>query len=128
MEERTKSEFRALRESLGITQQTLADRLGVKILSVKRWEQPKYPQKAPGRVWEMLYDLLEVQTEHIRAALTNAPEAVTLPYWMSAADFDDLAGEDEPAATWTEANATRRAVAQALEMHGVAVYWRDAAE
>ena len=43
---RNKATFRAMRETLGLTQQSLADRLNVKVLSVKRWEMPKYPQQA----------------------------------------------------------------------------------
>lgn len=126
--ERTKAEFRATREALGITQQSLADELGVKILSVKRWEQPKYPQHATARVWELFADLLDMQESAVRDALMTAGDAVELPYWMSAKDFDDLADEKEPGTSWTEANATRRAIAQDLRAHGVTVTWYDAAE
>lgn len=128
MQERTKAEFRALREMVGVTQQSLADRLGVKILSVKRWELPNRPQQAPDRAWELLYSLLAVQTKQIEEATREPEEVVSLPYWMGSADFEEYADEDEPAQTWTEANATQRAIAIQLGMAGVAVYWHDAAE
>lgn len=123
---RNKATFRAMRETLGLTQQSLADRLNVKVLSVKRWEMPKYPQQAPNRVWQLLEDLQTVQDAHVSKATETGADDVTLPYWMSAQDFTDFAGESEPAETWTEANATRRAIAQALREDGHNVTWHDA--
>lgn len=126
--ERTKAEFRAIRETLGIPQQTLASMLGVNPLSVKRWELPKYPQHAPEGVWEVLYALLEEHTKAIRQAAAIDAESVDLPYWMTSDDFEQYATDDEPGTNWTQANATRRAIAQELALDGIAVYWHDAAE
>lgn len=125
--ERNKATFRAMRETLGITQQSLANELGVKQLSVKRWEIPHYPQQAPDRAWELLEDLMARRASEVAKAAEAAGESVSLPYWMSAQDFDDLAEDDEPGATWTEANATRRAIAQELRARRVKVTWHDAA-
>lgn len=126
--ERNKAAFRAIRETLGIPQQDLAKRLDVKPLSVKRWESPKYPQNAPVRVWDMMCSLLEQQRETVADALENAGDSAELPYWACSQDFEDFADADDPAQTWTEANATARAIAQALELEGIDVTWHNAAE
>lgn len=126
--EGNKAAFRAIRETLGIPQQDLAKRLDVKPLSVKRWESPKYPQNAPVRVWDMMCSLLEQQRETVADALENAGDSAELPYWSCSQDFEDFADADDPAQTWTEANATARAIAQALELEGIDVTWYNATE
>lgn len=133
---RTKAEFRAMRESLGVTQQRLADDLGVKVLSVKRWELPKHPQTAPADAWELLDMLMAEQDAAVRAALAQVdevamsrgdyPKEVVLPYWSSQQDFAEhhyLASETDK--SWTEINATSRRVAFALRERGIAVRWVD---
>lgn len=123
---RNKAEFRALRETLGLTQQTLADELGVKILSVKRWEAPKYPQQAPQDVWDFLDDLNYKQVEACYRAIAKAATAsqcVEVPYWSSAADYEASRGSED--ITWTEANATSRRLAIMLLDRGVSVMWVD---
>lgn len=130
---RTKSEFRALRETLGLTQQTLADELGVKILSVKRWESPKYPQQAPTDAWDLLDELEQDQIAACAAAVAKAAqrmqeaqeEAQTLlvPYWSSAADYEASRGSE--GLTWTEANATSRRLAIILLDRDVSFAWAD---
>jgi DNA-binding transcriptional regulator YiaG len=42
--DRTKAEFRAIRETVGMTQGMLADALGVEQRSVRRWESPTVPR------------------------------------------------------------------------------------
>lgn len=132
---RSKSEFRALRELLGITQQTLADDLDVKPLSVKRWESPKYPQQAPADAWELLDSLEADQARACAAALAKASQrsqeptgqahAVEVPYWSSAADYE--ASRSSAEITWTEANATSRRLAAILMDRGESVAWVDGA-
>lgn len=129
MMERSKAEFRAMRETLGITQQSLAARVGVKPLSVKRWESPKYEQHAPERVWILLDDLMHEHEQAVAQALAQAGERETLCYWMSAHDYADreLVLPEDPM-TWTEANAAQRSAAEALRLAGVDVSWVDAYE
>ena len=126
---RSKAEFRALRETVGLTQQSLADRLGVKILSAQRWERPKYPQQAPDAAWELLDSLVRAQARAVSDCLQAAKscEVTQLEYWTSGTDYDDLRREGEPE-TWTEANATQRAKAQALRMLGYPIDWYDGIE
>lgn len=125
---RTKAEFRAMRETLGLTQQTLANELDVKILSVKRWESPKYPQQAPDDVWSFLDDLDREQVATCSAALAKASQmpqdAIEVPYWSNAADYEEHRASD---LTWTEANATSRRLAAILIDRGASVVWVDGA-
>lgn len=136
---RTKAEFRATRETLGVTQQRLADDLGVKVLSVKRWESPKYPQHAPAEAWELLDMLMAKQDSAVAAALAQVrevasnmgegPASVALPYWASQSDYMEhhyLAAESD--ASWTEVNATNRRVAVMLRWLGFRVRWVDGAD
>lgn len=136
---RTKAEFRALRETLGITQQRMADDLGVRVLSVKRWESPRYQQQAPEDAWALLDDLMAVQDSAVGAALAQVrdvadslggdPREVVLPYWASQSDYLEhhyLAAESD--ASWTEVNATSRRVASMLRWLGYSVRWVDGAD
>lgn len=130
---RSKSEFRAMRETLGLTQQTMAAELGVKVLSVKRWESPKYPQQAPQDAWDLLDSLKADQLAACSAAIAKAhqkaqkaegeAQQVEVPYWSSASDYEACRGSDS--LTWTEANATSRALAIVLEDRGASVMWVD---
>jgi hypothetical protein len=126
---RSKQEFRALRELVGVTQQAMADRLGVKILSVKRWESPKYPQQAPYDAWDLLDSLESRQYDICRdAAGSINPKAVDaiLPYWSSAGEWETMhPGHD---LTWTEANATSRRLASVLFAQGMDVRFSEEAE
>lgn len=136
---RTKAEFRATRETLGITQQRMADDLGVRVLSVKRWESPRYPQHAPAEAWELLDMLMAKQDSAVAAALAQVrdvahdmgeePASVALPYWASQSDYMQhhyLAAESD--ASWTEVNATSRRVAVMLRWLGFRVRWVDGAD
>lgn len=133
---RSKAEFRAMREALGVTQQRLADDLGVKVLSVKRWESPKYPQQAPGEAWELLDMLMAVQDSAVQAALDQVstitdehdaePREIVMPYWSSQTDYMEhhyMAAESD--ASWTEVNATSRRTAIMLTWLGFKVRWVD---
>lgn len=52
--QKTKAAFKALREGCGLSQQDVADEAGVSLLSVKHWENPKYPNMPKEDVWEFL--------------------------------------------------------------------------
>lgn len=134
---RSKAEFRATREMLGITQQRLADELGVRTMSVKRWESPRYPQQAPDDAWALLDDLMAIQDEAVASALEvvrsmeksqgHGPVEVKLPYWSSQRDYDEhhyVTDEGD----WTEVNATSRRVAMMLRWLGFGVRWVDGSD
>ena len=136
---RPKAEFRAMRETLGVTQQRLAEDLGVRALSVKRWESPRYPQQAPDEAWELLDILMAKQDSAVAAALAQVrgvasdmgegPAEVVLPYWASQSDYMEhhyLAVEGDE--SWTEVNATSRRVAALLRWLGYRVRWVDGAD
>lgn len=136
---RTKAEFRAMRETLGITQQRLADDLGVKVLSVKRWESPRYPQQAPADAWSLLDDLMAVQDSAVEAAVAQVrsvelereghPREVLMPYWSSQDDYmEHHYSAAESDGSWTEINATSRRVASVLKVLGFEVRWVDGAD
>jgi DNA-binding transcriptional regulator YiaG len=53
----TPSEIRTLRAALGLTQQALANRMGVTVTTVSRWEQGVRPLEGPAlKLLEMLRD------------------------------------------------------------------------
>ena len=129
----SKSEFRALRESVGLTQQRLADDLGVKVLSVKRWESQNQPQQAPEDAWSILDALMKRQDIAVQEALAqveqlamdhgNYPYEVVLPYWSSEADYREHHYVEAGDEYWTEANATSRRISFTLRERGIKVRW-----
>lgn len=138
MEERTKAEFRATREMLGITQQRLADELGVRTMSVKRWESPKHRQNAPDAAWAYLDELMERQDEAVASALETVrnmeaangvkpPMEVAIPYWSSQSDYEEN-HYVEDGGRWTEVNATSRRVAMMLRWLGFRTRWVDGSD
>lgn len=141
--ERSKAEFRALREMAGVTQSWLADELDVEVRSVKRWESEAAPQMAPAQAWDVLDGAMERQRagidealEHIdriTATFGEPPESVMLPYWASAEEYaehstDAMLGVELTAESWRQANASNRALAAVLWVDGVAVEWVSGAD
>lgn len=134
---RTKAEMHAMREMLGVTQQRMADDLGVKVLSVKRWESPRYDNRAPQDAWDYLDGLMRDQdaavcaalerVDEVAAGLGHAPDEVVMPYWAGQRDYDDNHCADD-GGFWTEANATSRRVATVLRGRDVRVRWVDGAD
>lgn len=134
MAERTKAEFRALREIVGLTQAALADELGVQVRSVKRWELPAAPQRPPQDAWDVLDEAVAAQRQVVSYALGKVdelamehgdyPKEVSLPYWSSAEHYRQ--GHSVPdVGDWRMANANNRAVALALRERGIPVSWVD---
>lgn len=132
----TKAEFRALRETVGMTQQALADKLGVAVRSVKRWEKDydDSSYQPPTDAWYVLYDAKELQTQAIIAAIKavedvaddhDTSQDVEIVYWLSEDDYksksiDALYGIADD---WRMANANARAVARILELRGHTVHF-----
>lgn len=134
---RTKAEFRALRETVGLLQGDIARELGVEERSVRRWESPDAPQFPPQDAWDVLDDALEQQRKVVSFALGKVdeiakqqgdyPHAVELPYWSSAKDYDNHHSADD-GGNWRMANANSRLVAFALHERGIRVKWIDGAD
>lgn len=126
---RNKADFRALRELVGMSQQMLADELGVQIRSVKRWEHPNFDWQPPQDAWDVLDEAREQQIDIVNFSLAKIreierdedaePRTVHLTYWRSAEDYEAAhPGEGE---NWQMANANSRLVWHALEALGYSV-------
>lgn len=131
---RSKTEFRAIREIVGITQAALAKELGVEVRSVKRWESDAAPQQPPADAWAVLDDALTVQRRIVDYALAKVDEmdapAVRLPYWASPEDFADRStdaalGVNLDAESFRRANANTRALAAILMAEGTPIIWTN---
>jgi hypothetical protein len=135
-DKRTLAEFRAIRETVGMTQGMLAEELGVNPRSVRRWESPDYEgYQPPQDAWEALDDALDTQRRGIAAVLDKVedvakrhggyPDAVRLPYWTSQDAYDEGHYVDD-GGDWRMANATNRIIAALLhDEFGIRVEWTD---
>lgn len=131
---RTKAEFRAIRETVGMTQGALARELSVEVRSVKRWESPTASQVPPQDAWDVLDAALSAQRRGIATALGRVdevaeergayPKSVMLPYWTSQDAYDEGHYVDD-GGDWRMANATNRLLAHALHERGIRVEWTD---
>lgn len=129
---RSKAEFRALRELAGLSQNDLAQALDVKPLSIVRWESPGYEQKAPADAWYILDAAIVEQrrvVDRIITATENAAEVVPepdslvifLPYYPSELDYNG-------GGSWKCVNANLRAAYAVLVELGFTVEWTDATD
>jgi len=134
-EKRSLAEFRAIRETVGMTQGMLAAELGVEPRSVRRWESPGYEGYRPPRdAWDALDAALDAQRRGVDAALGKVdeiakergayPNSVRLPYWTSQEAYDEGHYVDD-GGDWRMANATNRLLAYALHERGIRVEWAD---
>ena len=119
MEERAKAEFRAMRETVGISQNALAAALGVQPRTLRRWEADEERWEPPEDAWEEL-DALRADQERvvgfavrkalsIREEMGGEPAEVVLPYPQ---------GRD---AETSMRRANARLCADRLRRHGLAV-------
>ena len=129
--EKSKAEFRALSELVGINQQDIARIMGVEDRSVRRWISPSYPTyHAPQDAWDILEDALRLQQSGVESTIEiveewreragKEPREVTLIYWQSE---DDYREHHSPAdgGSWRQANANSRATYAALTALGYQV-------
>lgn len=127
--ERTKAEFRALRETVGFSQHALAAELGVSPLSVKRWERPDIDgYNPPADAWNLLDSYLATHDQMVAEifaevrrqvkAIGHKPDCIPITYYRDQAQFDAL-GRDE--GYYGVANANARALAGKLRRAGYTV-------
>lgn len=124
--EKTKAAMRALREGCGMTQADLADEFGVRVLSVKRWENPTNQSAVPDDVFEWLVTAhLDMHMRAIGLARSIAEEhgegEIVLPYFRVQEDLDEVQlplGQDQPVGHF---NATMRRVFDILAEMGLSV-------
>lgn len=120
---RTKADFRALRESLGMTQQDVADEAGVAVRTVKRWESPD-GQDAPEDVVAFLVACKTAMDADVALYLdvvrkeTDKEATVMVPYYRTQEDLDAVQinqGADLPVGY---VNALSRRIAERLSDEG----------
>ena len=113
--EKTKANFRALREMCGLSQQDVADAADVNRRSVKRWEESGNDWEPPEDVWEWILACAEVQAETVDAAVSAAMAhpggAVQVTYYRTQEQFDAMGRDDGP---YGMANANSRLAAHRL--------------
>ena len=134
---RSKSEFKAIRERVGITQAALASIMGVSQRSVRYWEHPISQRQPPEEAWRILDDALDRQRQVVSFALQKVdeagetagakPNAVRLPYWLTEGDYVQWSTDSELGiiGDWRMANANNQVLAIILEERGVNVEWVD---
>lgn len=136
----SKTEFRAIRELVGMTQATLAEALGVQERSVRRWESLEAPQEPPEDAWELLGDAEKRQEEGLALALNKVDGVrdvigdgrleVHIAYWASQSDYleHSVDAKNGVAGDYRMANANARALCAILEAEGVEVVFQDGKE
>ena len=93
MREKTRADFRMLRETLGLSCADVADALGVVQRSVNRWEKPG-EYGAPDFAWAWLYEMqdrFEAMVDAGCAALDGVPGGATLQvaYYRTQREYDE---------------------------------------
>ena len=119
---RTREEFRALREMVGMTQARLAAILDVEVRSVKRWERhnEKGYYNPPADAWAVLDEARAAQADRVDAIIAKAAAgggAASIRYWLSQDDHARLGKGGD----WRMENADARLAADALERLGIEV-------
>lgn len=118
------ADFRARRERCGLTQLDVADALGVRTMTVKRWEKPAEPD-APADAWAFLEAVETARRGVVKQAEETALRygergAVQLTYYRTQEQFDAFGRDEGPVGV---ANANARAVADRLESMGFEIAW-----
>lgn len=121
-----KAAFRVLRDTLGLTQEALADILGTDSGSVRQWEDITWACRPPETAWETVRNLREGQLLVINGALEAARAnlgCVDLIYYDDELEYaaDDPVGSTQ---MWQYLNANTRLIAHELERQGCKVRYR----
>ena len=125
----TKADFRAIRETIGLTQGDVAKALGVALRTVKRWEHPDW-QEPPEDAEAWLLGMLErhdalvdeaVDRVLAIAAKRGAPDVVSITYYRDQAQHDAHGREPGP---YGFANSVAREVALDLAGEGIETEFR----
>lgn len=121
----SKAWFRATREMCGLSQQDVADALGVTVKSVKRWENPDLTgYSIPEEALDWMSFEEASFSDAIHAAFddldASGMKSVTLTYYRDQAQHDANTDDGE---RFGVANAVSRAVAAELMAEGIEVRW-----
>ena len=123
---KSKAEFKAIRERVGLSQEAIAKALGNTVMTVKRWENPRY-QQPPEDAWGYLLvaldqhkrivdDALRAVEKTIKGHGGRKPDHVDLLYYRTQQQYD-LYGRDP--GSYMIVNARTREIAVRLEQLGV---------
>lgn len=130
---KTKAAFRALREECGLTQTDIAAEADVRLLTVKKWENPASDIKEPpDDVWQFLLECRGAMHEDARLIAEQIIESckgvpgahdLQLDYYRTQEDLDavQLPDADEPVGY---VNARMRLVGQLLDKAEVPYTYR----
>lgn len=112
--DKTKIQFKALRESLGLTSEDVANAVGLKAGSTRQWELVGRPESRPSQAgWDFLEKKLTEQQEVVTRAAdslskSEAPAPVLyLPYFRNQGDYEESGHEGSHSVH----NANMRAIA-----------------
>lgn len=99
---RSKADFQALRDLVGLDQVDVADALGVSPITIRKWEDPHafaMPRKAAWLFLEDVADIIERKSAGLAAQAYRAaqkaradgrkPAPVLLTYWRTREDWDN---------------------------------------
>ena len=125
----SKAWFRATRERVGLTQKAMAERLGVLVDTVKKWENPKYyavPDDATAFLSEALSAHVSAGGAAVEAVMAQSEEqgdqeSVSLLYYRSQRQYDEY-GRDP--GDYAVIDARCREIAATLETGGISVEYR----
>ena len=130
-EPRTKADFKALREACGLSQQNVADALGVHLQTIKRWEKPSFPYAVPDDAFAYLDSVAESQANQVNYMLGvvaqqveqfgKNPVLVPITYYRDQQMYDKY-GRDEGPFGWP--NAVARKLAYELDKRGISYSFR----
>lgn len=121
MVKRTHGSFRAIRESLGVSQNDVAEALNVRERSVRRWESTG-GQMPPEDAWEYLNAMrrrfASGVDEAVWAAEDSGAKRASITYYRSQEEYNAMGRDDGP---YGLANAISRQVMLLLEARGFEV-------
>lgn len=117
--DKTKANFRAIREACGMTQSDVSGEIGATLSRIRSWENPSCGVLPPDDVWAWLLMAHDAMVMDARDAVgqimsSRTTQVVALPYYRTQHDLDAVQlarGIDEPVGYH---NARTRMVAQML--------------
>lgn len=119
----TTANFRALREICGVTQQQAADELGVRALTVKRWEkgEPRVPDDAMKWLIELVAEHDERVEENVGRMMASKQTGEICMVYYRTQEQADVEAYPEQAEPYGFLNAVTRSTAERLMAMGYSV-------